>query len=51
MSAAHREQHEKLARLSTLGKQVFAENSGHSIQLDQPELILDVVRELIELHD
>jgi len=46
MSPAHREQQEKLARLSNLGKQVLAENSGHAIQLDQPELILDAVREL-----
>ena len=46
MSPAHREQQEKLARLSAFGKQVIAESSGHSIQLDQPELILDAVREV-----
>jgi pimeloyl-ACP methyl ester carboxylesterase len=50
MSPAHRDQQEKLAGLSNLGKQVIAENSGHSIQLDQPELILDAVLELKELH-
>lgn len=37
----------ELALLSTCGKQVIAKNSGHYIQLDRPDLVLDAVREVV----
>jgi len=46
--ATHRELQSKLAQSSAFGKQIFAENSGHSVQLDQPELIIDAVRDMVE---
>jgi len=43
----HREVQANLAGTSSLGKQVLAEHSGHLIQLDQPELVIDAVREMV----
>ena len=37
---------EALARLSPLGRQVIARRSGHFPQLTQPELVLEVLREV-----
>jgi pimeloyl-ACP methyl ester carboxylesterase len=37
----------ELARLSTRSRQVIAKNSGHYIQLDRPDLVLDAVREVV----
>ncbi|HMD97607.1 MAG TPA: alpha/beta hydrolase [Terriglobia bacterium] len=48
LPATHRELQSKLAQQSSLGKQIFADNSGHSVQLDQPELIIDAVRDMVE---
>jgi pimeloyl-ACP methyl ester carboxylesterase len=45
-SPDHREVQRKIALLSTQGKQVLAETSGHAIQLDQPELIVNAILEL-----
>jgi len=38
---------DELAHLSTRGKQVIAKNSGHYIQLDRPDVVLDAVREVV----
>jgi pimeloyl-ACP methyl ester carboxylesterase len=40
--------HEALARLSSRGRQVTAEKSGHWIQFDEPELVVRVVREVVD---
>jgi len=40
---------QELVALSANGKQVIAAESGHGIQYDQPELLIDSVRELVEL--
>jgi pimeloyl-ACP methyl ester carboxylesterase len=48
LPATHRELQSKLAQLSAFGKQILAENSGHSVQADQPELIVGAVREMVE---
>jgi pimeloyl-ACP methyl ester carboxylesterase len=40
-------QQEALAGLSTRGQHVIASNSGHWIPLDQPEVVIDVVRRLL----
>jgi pimeloyl-ACP methyl ester carboxylesterase len=37
----------ELIGLSSEAKQVIAEVSGHHIQLDQPELVIDAVREIV----
>jgi hypothetical protein len=37
-----------LATLSPQGKQFIAEESGHYIQVDQPELVIDAIREVVE---
>jgi pimeloyl-ACP methyl ester carboxylesterase len=40
-------QQEALARLSTRGRHVVASNSGHWVPLDQPEIVVDVIREML----
>lgn len=40
--------HVELAALSSNGKRIVAEQSGHYIQLDQPELVIDAIREVVE---
>jgi hypothetical protein len=37
-----------LAGRSTKGKQIIAEKSGHYIQFDQPELVIDAIRQIVE---
>ena len=36
--------------LSTESKQILAEESGHMIQLDQPELVIDAIREMVDVN-
>jgi pimeloyl-ACP methyl ester carboxylesterase len=38
----------ELVNLSTHGKQVIAEKSTHNIQVDQPELVVDAIKEVVE---
>jgi pimeloyl-ACP methyl ester carboxylesterase len=38
----------ELVALSSNGKQVIAEESGHHIHLDQPELVIDAIRDVVE---
>jgi pimeloyl-ACP methyl ester carboxylesterase len=45
--ASHRELQQKLARSSDFGRQIDAAQSGHAIQLDEPELIVDAVLDLV----
>jgi pimeloyl-ACP methyl ester carboxylesterase len=37
----------QLARLSTRGRHVLAENSGHWIPLDAPQTVIDTIVELL----
>jgi pimeloyl-ACP methyl ester carboxylesterase len=39
---------QELVSLSTQGKQVIAEKSGHYIQWDQPDLVIDAIREVAD---
>jgi pimeloyl-ACP methyl ester carboxylesterase len=41
-------QQDALAQLSTCGRHVVASNSGHWIPLDQPSVVIDVIREVVE---
>jgi pimeloyl-ACP methyl ester carboxylesterase len=38
----------ELAALSSEGKLIIAEQSGHTIQIDQPDLVIDAVREIVD---
>ena len=42
----HSQLHRRLAALSRYGQQIVAAKSGHMVPLDQPELIVDQVRDL-----
>ena len=42
------ESQRELVRLSSAGVQVIAEESGHCVQCDQPELVTDVIRRMVE---
>jgi pimeloyl-ACP methyl ester carboxylesterase len=37
----------EVARVSTETTYIVAENSGHWIQLDEPEIVVDAVREMV----
>jgi pimeloyl-ACP methyl ester carboxylesterase len=37
----------KLAALSSAGKQIIAEQSGHMVQFEQPSLVIDAIREMV----
>jgi pimeloyl-ACP methyl ester carboxylesterase len=41
-------QQDALARLSTRGRHVVASNSGHWIPLDQPPVVIDAIREVVD---
>jgi pimeloyl-ACP methyl ester carboxylesterase len=38
----------ELAALSTRGKQIIAEECGHHIHVEQPRLVIDAIREVVE---
>jgi pimeloyl-ACP methyl ester carboxylesterase len=38
----------ELAALSPHGRQVMVEDSGHYIQVDQPQMVIDAIREVVE---
>ncbi len=40
--------HEELAGLSSNGKRIISPKSGHMIQLEDPGLVIDVIREMVE---
>lgn len=46
--AANRESHKRLASKSTAGKLIVAERSGHHIQIEQPDLVIDAIREVLK---
>lgn len=39
----------ELLLLSTNSRQVIAENSGHQVHLDQPELVVESIRQMVEM--
>jgi hypothetical protein len=43
-----RASHEELARISTRGRVVLAAKSGHWVPYDEPELIVDAIRDIVE---
>lgn len=45
---AWQQMQQELARLSTRGTQVIAKNSGHYIQFDRPDLVIDAVHKVVD---
>jgi hypothetical protein len=48
LPATHSELQSKLAQSSSFGKQIGAENKGHSVQRVHPELTIDAVRHMVK---
>ena len=42
------EEREAIVRRSPRGRHIIARRSGHWIQLDEPELVVEAIREMIE---
>jgi pimeloyl-ACP methyl ester carboxylesterase len=42
------DKHRQLAGLSSYGRHIVAARSGHWIQFDEPELVVDTIREVVE---
>jgi pimeloyl-ACP methyl ester carboxylesterase len=42
------ELHTEMAALSPRGKRVIAEESGHYVQVDQPQVVVDAIREVVD---
>jgi pimeloyl-ACP methyl ester carboxylesterase len=47
LEAEHRKGHEAQSQLSTNGRLIVAEKSGHHVQLDEPELVVTSIRETV----
>jgi len=47
-SPSRMEEHEALAHLSSRGKHIVASKSSHWIQFDEPELVVEAIREVVE---
>ena len=45
---ANEDMQAELAALSTRGKQIIAEDCGHHIHVEQPDLVIDAIREVVE---
>lgn len=39
----------KLVALSTNGEQIIVKDSSHTMQLDQPEAVIEAIRKLVEM--
>ena len=46
---AWQQMQQELAKLSTRGTQIIAKNSGHAIQRDRPDAVIDAVRKVVDL--
>jgi pimeloyl-ACP methyl ester carboxylesterase len=46
-SASESAEHRRIAGLSTRGEHIVAERSGHWVQLDRPDVVVEVVRRVI----
>jgi pimeloyl-ACP methyl ester carboxylesterase len=40
--------HRDLARLSSNGTHMIVDNSGHFIQVDEPEVVIHAIRQVVE---
>jgi len=46
--AAQKKAHEQLATLVPNAKHITKTNSGHEIHKEQPQLVIDAIREVVE---
>ena len=44
-------QQNAVAKLSTRGRHIMASNSGHWVPLDQPQVVIEAVREVLRSRD
>jgi pimeloyl-ACP methyl ester carboxylesterase len=49
MENDHRKDQQKQSALSSNGKLIVAQKSGHHIQLDEPELVIQSIRQVLEM--
>ena len=49
-SQAYREEQARIAARSTRGRQVLAAGSGHWVHLDEPDLVVEAVRDLVSYY-
>jgi hypothetical protein len=49
LTAERRQQQIDLARLSTRGEVRFARNSGHNIQIEEPETLVRAINDVVAL--
>jgi pimeloyl-ACP methyl ester carboxylesterase len=47
LEAEHRKDHTAVATMSRRGKLVVATNSGHHVQLEEPELVVSAIRDVV----
>jgi hypothetical protein len=40
-------QQDAMAKLSTRGRHIMASNSGHWVPLDQPQVVIDAVKDVL----
>jgi pimeloyl-ACP methyl ester carboxylesterase len=45
--AEHRQDQLEVSRLSRVGRLVVAERSGHHIQIEQPDLVIEAIRDVV----
>ena len=50
LDLAHREGQEALQSLSTNSRLIVAENSGHAVSLDEPQVVVKAVRDILDNH-
>jgi hypothetical protein len=48
VDAAQKEAQERLARLLPKARHITNTNSGHEIHKEQPQLVIDAIREVVE---
>jgi pimeloyl-ACP methyl ester carboxylesterase len=48
MDELHSESQAELTQRSQNAKQIIAEDSGHYIHVDQPDLVIDAIRQVVE---
>jgi pimeloyl-ACP methyl ester carboxylesterase len=42
------EMQQELAGLSSRGRQIMVKDSGHNIHVDQPNVVIDAIKEIVE---
>ena len=47
LTGAQSAEHEAIARSSPQGRHIFAKESGHWVHLDQPDTVIEAIREMV----